>query len=277
MVLQSLREAFRLLRSLPALWLTGIATGLLGASDILLTVWGEPFFSERVWILQIILLPFFVSGSYGVIRADDGRLSTYIREGFAHYFNVLLPGVLIFLAVLLTIFVVLIPLTLVGIPGDIGLLTLISAGVIVPMLFFTFFYDTAAVFQEKKVFESLLESIRFVVGNPGKTIVFFIITLALFAFIGLLGTLILAAVLAGHLEPLTMMSQAELDALAPADLLNMLGTSGIWTAVGVYFGIITLFTAIIYPFKAVFYRNYGLVIPEEPEGEYDEKGRWFKY
>jgi hypothetical protein len=63
MVLQSLREAFRLLRSMPVLWLTGIATGLLGASDILLTVWGEPFFAERMWILQIILLPFFVSAS----------------------------------------------------------------------------------------------------------------------------------------------------------------------------------------------------------------------
>ncbi|NYT04785.1 MAG: hypothetical protein GKC04_00210 [Methanomicrobiales archaeon] len=277
MALHSLKEAIRLLKTMPVLWLTGIAAGSLAAAEILLSVWGDPFYAERIWLLQILVLPFFVAGGYGVIRGGKTGISAYIQQGFAHYFQVLLPGILIFLAGILTVFLVLIPLTLAGISGDIATLTFVSAGVMIPILFFTFFYDTAAVMEDRKVFESLLRSVEFVFANPARVIIFFLSALAVFVAIGFAGMIVLAFALAGQLEPLTAMDQSQLESLGAMDLTALLGTNGILMAAAVYGAVVMLFTALLYPFKAVFYLSHTRAIPAAPAGEYDEKGRWFKY
>lgn len=73
MVLSSLREALGLLRTMPVLWLTGLATGTVGVTGLLLQYYGGAFLAGRAVILLLVILPFFLAGSLGVIKKGDSR------------------------------------------------------------------------------------------------------------------------------------------------------------------------------------------------------------
>jgi hypothetical protein len=281
-IIASFREAMGLLLHKPVLWINGLVVGLLSAVEVLLTLGDAGFYAERIWILEVLVVPFLVAATLGMIRDREYGLSAYIKSGLKYYFNVLLPSLMIFFAAILTVFLVVVTLTVLGIGPDFDVISIITLGVIVPVVYFTFFYDAAAVFEQKKVFESLRRSVEFVISKGLGTIGFFAVLLGLFVLIGMGALVVWSALLAGQLEPLTQMPQEQLETMMPEDILALLGTTGVWISAGVYATALGLYVTVLYPFKAIFYRNSvkpdaGPQGPQGPQGEYDEKGRWYKY
>jgi len=307
MAVKSLREAAVLIRKEPLLWLPGMVLGLTGAAGLLFQAGGDSFLTERLALLELVIIPFLLGGFYGVIKeecftpatSDDSvttrrsvTLGTFVRQGTAYYFRLLLPMLVIFFAALFTVAVLAIPLMVVGVAPESGIIVLL-AGVFVPFIFFTYFYDTAVVFEGEKVFTSIRRSIGFVLNNRLSTLLFYVVNLALVAAVGLALMFVWAGLVAGDLEPLLSMGAADVDALMPADLLAMLGTGAVTVTAAIYALFVVVTFTLLHAYKVCFFRRYAggaevagvagvtpLIQGEYDKnmpGEYDEKGRWYKY
>jgi hypothetical protein len=278
MIVPALREALGLLRTFPVIWLNGIVWGAVIGTTIILTLSAESFIMERISILMLIIMPLFIAGTYGVIKTQDGSLASFFRSGLKYYFNIILPSVIIFFAWVLTLFLIAITLALLGISQDSAVMVMVMFGVSLPIVFFTFFYDTAAVFEDQKVFDSIKRSIEIVLSHPGKVIMFYLALLGLFFIVYLLVNIGLIVFLSGEIEPLISLNQSEIAAMTMDDWQELLGERGVWI-IALILGIAeTVFVSLLYSFKATFYR----MITEEktsylPSGEYDEKGRWYRF
>ena len=275
MTFKSLSGAAGLLRRHPVLWSVGIVMGVLAVIDLVIPLYGGTFYAEPLALLQALVMPFLAGGVYGTIRANSFSAGEFLQSGKTYYFRILLPALLIFFAVILTAFLLAIPLTLLGAGAASGTMPLLL-GVLVSIVFFTFFYDTVAVFEETNVFESIRRSVEFVMNNLGSVLVFYLVNIVVLVGIGFAAFVAIAALLVDRLEPLTRLDPAELQAVTPQDLLGLIGTEGIWTIAAVYAVVIVLLAAFIYAYKASFFRDHAASVPIQ-QGEYDEKGRWYKY
>ncbi len=275
MTLKSLASAAGLLRRHPILWSVGIVMGALGVISLVVPVYGGTFYAEPLAFLQMLVMPFLAGGAYGTIRAGTFSAGEFLQSGRTYYFRILLPALLIFFAIILTAILLAIPLTLLGIGTASGVTPLLF-GVLASIVFFTFFYDTVAVFEEANVFESIRRSIEFVMNNLGRVLIFYLVNIVVLAGIGIAGLVALTTLLVERLEPLAHMDPAELQAVTPEDLLGLIGAEGIWITAAVYAAVIVLFSAFLYTYKASFFKNLAGSAPIQ-QGEYDEKGRWYKY
>jgi len=275
MTFKSLSGAAGLLRRHPVLWSVGIVMGVLAVIDLVIPLYGGTFYAEPLALLQALVMPFLAGGVYGTIRANSFSAGEFLQSGKTYYFRILLPALLIFFVVILTAFLLAMPLTLLGAGAASGTMPLLL-GVLVSIVFFTFFYDTVAVFEETNVFESIRRSVEFVMNNLGSVLVFYLVNIVVLVGIGFAAFVAIAALLVDRLEPLTRLDPAELQAVTPQDLLGLIGTEGIWTIAAVYAVVIVLLAAFIYAYKASFFRDHAASVPIQ-QGEYDEKGRWYKY
>lgn len=275
MTFKSLSGAAGLLRRHPVLWSVGIVMGVLAVIDLVIPLYGGTFYAEPLALLQALVMPFLAGGVYGTIRANSFSAGEFLQSGKTYYFRILLPALLIFFVVILTAFLLAMPLTLLGAGAASGTMPLLL-GVLVSIVFFTFFYDTVAVFEETNVFESIRRSVEFVMNNLGSVLVFYLVNIVVLVGIGFAALVAIAALLVDRLEPLTRLDPAELQAVTPQDLLGLIGTEGIWTIAAVYAVVIVLLAAFIYAYKASFFRDHAASVPIQ-QGEYDEKGRWYKY
>ncbi|MDD1653508.1 MAG: hypothetical protein LUQ64_03070 [Methanomicrobiales archaeon] len=283
MVLASLREALGLLVSLPVLWLTGLATGILGVTEILLNSSGGSFYAGRLAILQLVILPFFLAGSLGAIRKGDGSPAAFLSSARDGYFRVLLPLAVVLAAAILTVFLVMIPASLVT-GGVLAGASIVVPGVLVSFAFFTYFTDAAAILEERKVLDSIRRSVEFTIRHSWKVLLFYIVNLAILTAALILAVLAWSILLADQLLPLTQMNTTELAAITPGDLAGLIGPGGIWVTAAVAFLLLACCGTFVVAYRACFFRRHGAagatqgdngVIPAR--GEYDEKGRWYKY
>ncbi len=275
MTLKSVTGAASLLRRYPVLWSVGLVMGALAVLDLIVPVYGGAFYTEPLALLQALVMPFLAGGVYGTVRAETFSAGEFLRSGKAYYFRILLPALVLLFGVILTVFLLAIPLAFLGAGAAAGMTPLLF-GVLVSIAFFTFFYDTVAVFEETNVFESIRRSIEFVMNNLGSVLVFYLVNIVVLASLGFAGLLAWTAVFADRLEPLTRMTSAELQTVMPEDILALIGTEGIWISAVVYAVVIVLFSAFLYAYKASFFKNHAGA-PRVEQGEYDEKGRWYKY
>jgi hypothetical protein len=262
---------------IPSLWLPGIASGLFSASFVVLQFSSGAFIAERFWILEMVVFPFFVAGLIHQVKTGERTFSSFVTGGTTNYFRVLLPSLVIFSGLLLTMFLLLLPLAILGLAETALVFVLLSASLTV--LFFTFFYDTAAVIEERKVFDSVRRSVEFVLQQTRACLVFYLISLAIVCAISFAILLAWTASLYDRLEPLAAMGAAEVQSFSFDTFNAVLGTDGILvTALFAFIGA-TLVVSVIYSFKACFFRDYaGVPAAAVPvQGEFDEKGRWFKY
>lgn len=275
MVAESFRSALSLLR-IPAAWLPGVAGGLFAASFILLQFSFGVFIAERLWVLELVVFPFFVAGLMHLAKTGERSFSSFVSGATAGYFRVLLPSLVIFFSVLLTLFLLFLPLAILGLAESVLVFVAMSASFTI--LFFTFFYDAAAIIEERKVFDSIRRSVEFVLQQTRACLVFYLISLAIVfaAFIAIV--LAWTAALYNRLEPLAGMTAAEIQSFSPDQFNTLLGADGILVTALLAFIGITLVTAVIYSFKACFFRDHAGAPAATPlQGEYDEKGRWFRY
>lgn len=263
----------------PMLWIAGIFLGLFSLANLVIEVSGGSFLAGRLWIIGIIIFPLFLAGLLYLIRDDNAGFSSFFREGAKRYFRVLLPTLIIVFAALLTIGVIIASLFLIGISAGSGVLIIPLFGVIVPFIFFTLFYDTVAVWEDTRAFESIRRSVELVLTNPAPVIGFCIVSLVVCGGIGVVILMIWTGLLYDRLAPVASWNTTQIQQITPEYLVTMLGPEGIWISGILLAAGIIILTTFFYTFKGYMYRQLVSASPLTGHigGEYDEKGRWYKY
>jgi hypothetical protein len=181
-----------------------------------------------IQILSFLLFPFIIAGSYGIIREKKGDLATFLRYATGHYFRVLLPLIIIVFAAFVTIFLLIIPMALMGGGPTPDMIFFIAMGVTIPFMLFTYFYDCFAVFKDEKIFDSLRSSITIVLYNSWKILLFIIVNIVV------LGTLLfgLAFVWMGLLwekmSEIGAMDPEVISAMSGEEVMALLGPDALF-------------------------------------------------
>ncbi|MDI9632707.1 MAG: hypothetical protein QFX32_01460 [Methanolinea sp.] len=279
MVLSALAEAISALARNPVLWIPGTVMGGLAAADLLLQYYLDPFLVTRLWLVQALCVPFLVGGAYSAVKEGGGTPGSFVAGGARTFFRVLLPLLVVAFAVLATIVLLAIPLSFLGNPA--AFLPLVTLGTAVPIVFFTFFSDCAAVFEEKGVFESIRRSIEVVLNRPGAVVGFSIAAAGVALLVSIPLMVLWTGILYDRLLPLATMQHAELQSISMETVNAMLGEAGIIITALVAFFWFALAANVVLAFKAFFYREVVGGLPGGEQfprgGVYDEKGRWYKY
>jgi hypothetical protein len=276
MVTSSLRSAISLLRS-PAAWLPGLALGSIAATFIVTQYFFGVFIAERLLIILLVLMPFFMAGLLAMVKTGNTGIQSFVSGGISGYFRVLLPSLLILFAIIVTTFLLLIPLLALGIGEQALVFMVLTCGL--SILFFTFFYDTAAVFEEKTVFESIRRSVEFVIRSTHSCIIFYLTSLVIGGAIALVTLLFWTVSLYDRLVPISGLTAEEMQTFTLEQLNVLLGQDGIIITALFFFAGIALSFSLLYAFKAFFYRHYAGMdeTQKEVQGQYDSKGRYYKY
>ncbi len=281
MVLKELQEAIRAIGRTPALWIPGLVAGLLGAILWILYNISGTFFTSRLVIIACLVMVLFVAGTFGQIKKNGTGAGAMVREGVHYYFRVLLPWIVIS-CVLLLVFVVITIVTILTGNGsaDYEAMGMLAMLVMIPTLFLTFFCDTAAVFEDLKVFDSLRRSIGVVAGHVG-AVLGFLIACCVLAFADFfVFAIIWEGLLFENLAPLAQYNETQFAAITPQQLIGMIGPDGIWVTAAVIFLAVLFIVPLLLAYKACFYRALigSPAVPlQQVTGEFDSKGRWYKY
>jgi len=280
MALDELREAITLLKERPVLILPGVAGGIFFALLWLSLNLSGAFFASRLLVIFALILIFGITGMYAQIKNGEGSLQSMLRGGVTYYFRVLLPLLVVVFAVLLVFILCFITFSLIGMASDSGLLIIFTFAVMVPTLLLTSFFDTAAVFEDRHVFESIRRSSILVSAHMREVISFYAIC-AVVSSVILFGLMIIwEAVLFDKLRPVMDFTDAQREAFTPDQLLAMIGPEGVWVTAIILFIAILILIPVIFSYKALFFRKIASRIPVGQQittGEYDSKGRWYKY
>jgi hypothetical protein len=276
MALASLRSALDLLRSPPS-WLPGLAMGIFVASAVVLQYFAGLFIAERLLVLEMITFPFFVAGLMELVRSGERSFSSFAAGGISGYFRVLLPSLIILFAILLTILLILIPLMALGIAE--AAVSFMALSVIITILFFTSFYDAAAIIEGRSVFDAIRRSIEFVLQHSRDSVIFYLVSIII-SFLVFFGAMVLwTATLYDRISPLASLNATEMQAFTLEQLNALLGVDGIIITSLFLVLAMAVSVSIIYGYKACLFRDLSEGSVEEPvqAGEYDSKGRWYKY
>ncbi|MFA6333505.1 MAG: hypothetical protein WCX22_11165 [Methanoregula sp.] len=281
MATAELKEACTLLAHKPLLWIPGIIGGILASVLWLLAVFSGTFFAGRLLVFAGLVLLFFVIGALFLIRNDGGDIRSMFGAAWQYYFRVLLPLLFILFMTLLVFVLVVLTLTLIGAAPGNAAMVFLSFGVILPSLLLTIFADNAAVFEDRKVFESIQRSIQLVSLNMAQFIMFLVVSVVAVCSILFFLMIVWEAALFTRLEPIMNYTQEQQMALTFDQLLALIGTDGIWVTAGVLFLTGLILIPLVTSYKACFFRKLAkgatIDIQQQIAGEYDSKGRWYKY
>jgi hypothetical protein len=279
MAVEAFKETFRLLGRMPILWVPGIVAGLLAAALWVLLNTAGIFFTSRIFIIAGLVLFLFIVGMLVLIKENTGDLRTMISSGISYYFRVLIPQLVILFMLILIFLMLAVTFGFAGSAPDPSFIALLTVFVMIPTLALTFFFDIAAVFEDKKVFESIQRSSALVSANIMQVFTFFLVcSLACITIVFSL-MLVWEAALYDNLKPLAEYNQTQIQSFTAEQLMGMIGPDGIWiTAIVLFIGGLVL-VPFLYSYKACFYRRLIGSTPsiQPQEGEYDSKGRWYKY
>jgi hypothetical protein len=280
MAIPELKEAVGLLVRMPLLWIPGIVGGAFAAVIWLTLFISGAFFTSRLLVILSLVLLFFITGMLSIIRNNEATGRAFLEGGLNYYFRVLLPQIVIGFSLMIVFILCSILFAVLGLASDIELITALTFGIMIPTLMLTFFIDTAAVFEDRKVFESIRRSILLVSEHMMDVLSFFIVSAFLCTGI-LFGLMIVwEAILFDKLKPIMDFTDAERAAFTPDQLFAMIGQDGMWvTAIILFVGVLILLP-ILYSYKACFFKKMAsstVTIEQQTIGEYDKKGRWYKY
>jgi len=280
MAIVELKEAIILLKRMPSLWIPGIVGGILAAALWVTLNLSGTFFAGRLLLISGLVLILFTTGMLVIIRNNEGDLRTMLAGGIRYYFRVLLPQLIIIFGVIIIVLLANITIGLVGVTSDSSMVTALAIGFMIPTVLLTFFFDTAAVFEERKVFESIRRSIQLVMTHINDVIAFLFVCAGISIGIIFMLMIVWEAFLYDKLEPITRYNETQLQTFTPDQLGAMIGPGGMWiTAIILFIGVFLLLP-LLYTYKACFFRKLtrGAVITQQPTtGDYDSKGRWYKY
>jgi hypothetical protein len=276
MVLASLQTALGLLRS-PPFWLPGLAAGAFAGSSFILQAVAGTFLAERLLVLEMVTLPFFLAGLLFMVKTSQETFSSFATGGILGYFRVLLPSIVLIFFILVTILLLLIPLMIIGIAGTVFPFMAISVSITI--LIFASFYDTAAIIEDRKVFDSIRRSVEFVLQHARDCGIFYLVVILTSFLIALAGMILWTAVLYDRIAPLASFTTTEIQSFTLEQFNALLGMDGVFITALFLFAGLTVLVAIITCFKACFFADRSPGRTDEPaqQGEVDSKGRWYKY
>lgn len=279
MSMTEFREACRLLIRMPVLWIPGIVGGLCAALLWLVYIFLGVFFAGRLIVIAGLVVLFFIACMLAAIKQNDGSPGTFLNGGRQYFFRVLLPELVIVFMIILVFILVVLTLTLIGMQPDPEVLVFLSFGVSLPSILMTLFSDNAAVFEDRKVFESIQRSTDIVSRNTGQVIIFLVVSALACCAVLFSLMIVWEALLYDKLEPITHYTEEQLMAFTPDQLLAMIGSDGTWVTAGVLFLAGLILIPLITGYKACLFRRLSgsTISIQQTTGEYDSKGRWYKY
>jgi hypothetical protein len=280
MVMAELREAVALLVRMPLLFIPGIIGGGFAVIIWITLFVSGAFFTSRLLVVFSLILLFFTTGMYAVIRDNKGTVRSLLIGGVNNYFRVLLPQLVIGFVLLLVFILCMIVFALLGLASDITLLTALAFGIMIPTLVLTFFFDTAAVFEDRRVFASIQRSVLLVSEHMKEVLSFFIVSALVCAGVVFALMIVWEILLFDKLKPIMDFTDTQREAFTPGQLIAMIGSDGMWVTAGVVFTGILILLPLFCTYKACFYKKMAgssLKIERQTFGEYDSKGRWYKY
>ncbi len=280
MVFTELKEALDLLRRIPVLWVPGLVTGALAAILWLISNAEGSFFASRLVLIFSLIAIFLLAGNYAVIRNGSGSIRELFTGGMQYFFRVLLPLLVLIFCTLILVALVMITLSFGGAPANAEFMGVFFICILVPVAFLTIFFDAAAVFEDRGVFDAIRRSIELVTVQSVRVFKFYIISAAVFCGITFSLMIVWEVALYDKLEPLTRFNETQVAAFTPDQLAGMIGTEGtVITAVCLFLGFLVLLP-ILSAYKACFFRTLtrdSVSIDKPVTGEFDSKGRWYKY
>ena len=280
MAIAELKEALLLLRHTPSIWVPGIVGGLLAAALWVSLSLSGTFFAGRLLVISALVFHLFTTGILVVIRNREGDIRTLLTGGIGYYFRVLLPQLVIIFCIMLIFTLIMITFGLVAGTADPGIVTALTIGFMIPAGILTIFYDTAAVFEERKVFDSIWRSSQVVMTHINEVISFLFVSAGIVIGVIFMLMIVWEVALYDKLEPITRYNETQLQAFTPDQFMSMKSPDGIWITAIVLFTGVVLLVPLLYTYKACFYRKLSTsaFITQQPTtGEFDSKGRWYKY
>ncbi|HJJ99530.1 MAG TPA: hypothetical protein O0X23_04940 [Methanocorpusculum sp.] len=272
-VLQSLGEAAGWMAKSPYVWLSGLWT-----ATVLLLAWylyanfGVTTAVSVTMVLAFVL-PALIAGTYGIIAEHESSFAVFRRYAVHGYFRQLLPLLLVnLIAWTISNFIASI-LMMSGF--DLTASIQVAMFVFIPVVFFCYFADVTAVMNEKRVFASVKDSFLLVMNGSFSVAIFYLVNATLLIAISRIWRVIFA-----ELAPMT---EAEFLSLTPDKLLAVMPAPEVVFAVSTALAVCAVISVPLFTlYKACYFaKTVHLVLPDvttaEPEGEYDEKGRWYKY
>jgi len=283
MITKAYKETISWLVRTPLLWVSGLFAGVAMSLVIWLEFTGGMFIAGKIAMLSVIVFPFFVGMVNLILHTGASDKKALIDRALRSYFPIVLPcviqaGFVIILAMLLSI-----PFSIMGFGDDPYILTGLMIGITVPALLFSLYIDNVAVCEKTKIFETLKKSMELVGRNFFGAIGYLLLSGITIIGVSFFGAFLWGVILADRFTQFIDMNlttqQEVFSQYTFADWQGLIGPEGI-LATAILFGLITF---ILTPFLLVFkYQCYHEISQDTPvtaavSGEYDEKGRWYKY
>lgn len=268
-----------MIRENPSLFIPGALFAVISGLIVLAGELGGTYFGWKLLFLVVIIEPFFAAGFIFMAKSPGSSPGGFIAGGRKYYFRVLLPGLIIGFALLLTVILLLIPAAVLGLGPVGGLAAGAALGVAIPFVLFTWFFDTAAVLEDRQVFESIRRSIEVVMLHWWQAVAFFVVSLLVAMATGFIFLVAFTSAFFDRLEPLTLMNATDYQNFTPQQFMTIIGPDGIWVATALGIVWLAIMFTIVYAYKVAFFRKYSEGGEAAPKivGEYDDKGRWYKY
>lgn len=281
MAVQSLGEAVGWMLRSPYVWLSGLWT-----AAVLLLAWylytniGIMTAFSVAFVLAFVL-PALIAGTYGIVAESESSFRVFRRYAVCCYFRQLLTSILVFL--IAWVFSQFISYMLLVLGFGMGASMQVALFVFIPVIFFCYFADVTAVINEKRIFASVKDSFLRVANGSFSLAVFYLINIGLLILASFVLSLVFAVFAGDALLPVASMTEAELLSLSQDELLAIMSAPEVVFAGFAAFAVCAVFFVPLFTlYKVCFFgRTAALVLPDvnlrEPVGEYDEKGRWYKY
>ena len=283
MVFTSLAQAVKAYGKMPHVWISGIFSALA----ILLTYYLAFTVSEvaglAVMVIFFFAFPYILAGTYGVLIDNNkkkGAFKIYARYGFR---RCLFPNILL---VLLTWFLMNLATSLLlifGVSPEMALY--VSFFVVIPLVFFCYFADITAIRHNLTMGQAVKDSAKRVSAGSFSITAFYLMNIALLFFASFFMSLVMSFVGFEALMPLTELTEEAVASMPLEELTTLVLTPEVIFATVISLAVTALvFVPFFVSFKTYFFKRMLTVYngsayhrPAEEEGEYDEKGRWFKY
>ena len=205
---------------------------------------------------------------------------------YYYRFSGLVAVISLILLVLLTWFLMnLVTMLLLTFGVSAELALYISLFVVIPLVFFCYFADITAIRHNLTMGQAVKDSARRVALGSFSITVFYLMNIAVIFFASFVLSMVMSFVGFEALLPLAEMTEEALLALTPEELVTLVMTPEIIQASFVSLAITAfIFVPFFVSYKTYFFKRMlsvynGSAVQHtaEEDGEYDEKGRWFKY
>lgn len=280
MIQNAFKKTLSTLLHTPVIWIPGLFAGVILSSVIWLEFTENMFLAGKILMLSSIAFPFLVGMINYRLQNEDSSYRDLLTAALKNYFPIVLPCIILAGMMFLLVLLMSIPLSIMGFGEDPYTLTGLILGISIPVTIFSLYIDNVAVCEKRKILETLKRSMELVSMNFFGAIGYFVISIIIFAGVSFCGAFLWGIILADKFTAFLGMNmtvqQETFSHYTITDWQTLIGPEGI-IVTAIVFGLVSF---IIVPFLLVFkYHCYQEVSEQTPVvfGEYDEKGRWYRY